>query len=169
MRWSEIRLPTEEGGLGIRGIDQIQSALHAKLMWMVMLDQSLWARIMSSKYYDGYKFVVPSNASPLWRSIVTFEQHLTKNSRWIVGSGNAKFWVDNWLGQALVGPQPVDADLSIKQGLEIIDELKEFIHANLLAQISSVSLDSRKHTLIYMPSDRGRFSTKEFMKAYRRT
>lgn len=104
VRWSSVCSPTNECGLNIRSLDQIQSALHAKLIWMVMLDQSLWASLMRAKYFDGYHFVVPSTASPLWRAVAAHEQTLRHASRWLVGSGDRSFWMDNWLGRYLRVP-----------------------------------------------------------------
>lgn len=39
------------------------------LMWLVMRDDSLWAKFARAKYFDGDLYTTPSTASPLWRSI----------------------------------------------------------------------------------------------------
>lgn len=95
INWSSICCPTAERGFGIRSLEQIKDASHAKLLWMVMVDHSLWARYMRTKYGD----VIMENAagSPLWKAILIHFTTLQSISRWIVGSGERRFWLDNWV------------------------------------------------------------------------
>lgn len=36
-----------------------------------MLDQSLWARVIRAKYFEGSQILVPQTALPLWQSMVS--------------------------------------------------------------------------------------------------
>lgn len=126
-----------EGGLGIRSLDQIQAGLHAKLTWMMLLDHSLWAKIMRAKYFVGNPVVVIHNLS-----FVAFSRFILSysSSRWLVGCGDRSFWHDNWMGQILIGVQPVDANISIAQGIANFDDLKHMIPEQLHVSINSVVL-----------------------------
>lgn len=86
-------------------------------MLMVLLNQSLWARFIRAKYFVGNQLLIPQTASPIWRSMTSHYTELWNSLRWLVGCGDKSFWLDNWVGQILVGPQPVDATLTIAQGL----------------------------------------------------
>ena len=48
--WRNICLPLKEGGLGIRSFDDMQKALHLKLAWKLMHEDSLWTNFFRSKY-----------------------------------------------------------------------------------------------------------------------
>lgn len=112
VNWKRVCAAEEVGGLGIRGLHQIQQSLHAKLMWLVMRDDSLWAKFARAKYFDGDLYTTPSTASPLWRSIADQWPRLLHLTRWIVGDGKISFWGDNWCGEVLYGPLPRDRKLT---------------------------------------------------------
>lgn len=61
-------------------------------------------------------------------------------------------------------PRLVDANLSISQGLNMIGELKEYILEHIQTTISMVLISDLPDLLVFTPSDRGVFSTKEFLK-----
>lgn len=42
-----------------------------------------------------------------------------------------RFWLDNWAGEPLLGPRPIDASLTIAEGWNIIPELWHLILTNL--------------------------------------
>lgn len=63
INWKSVCTPLDEGGLGIRSLNQMQDGLHAKLMWVALLDSSLWARVIRAKYFVGGRPVIPHNAS----------------------------------------------------------------------------------------------------------
>lgn len=117
VKWSKVCLPLSEGGLGIMGMDQVMELLHAKLMWVAMSGDTLWAKFAYPKYFtEG----IPCEANPvfpLWRSLMQHYPQLCRCSRWTVGMGSRCFWVDNWLGEEILGPPTVDATLSIAEGI----------------------------------------------------
>lgn len=63
--------PAFEHGLGIQSLDYIKAGLHANLMWIVLLNQSLWAKVIRAKYFSGRQILVPHTASLLWRMIAS--------------------------------------------------------------------------------------------------
>lgn len=124
--------PVAEGGLGIRSLHQIQAGLLAKLMWLALLDQNLWETFVRAKYFVGNSSVVPHTAK--------------------------SFWLDNWTGQILLGPQPVDANLTIAQGLAIYEDIKNLIRDRNHGEIEQAVLAMETpDKLIYTPSDCGIF------------
>lgn len=72
--WSRIRKPMAEGGLGIRGLSEVQLAMHMKLAWRLMSMDSLWSRFFLVKYARQCHVSLvsrPTNGSRLRRSIVS--------------------------------------------------------------------------------------------------
>lgn len=69
VKWERICLNADAGGLGIRSLSQLQITLHGKLMWLVMKDNSLWAKFAGTKYFVGGICTTPNTSSPIWRSI----------------------------------------------------------------------------------------------------
>lgn len=111
--WENICRPVVKGGLGTQGFKQVRESLHAKLMWTVMWDDFLWASFARCKYYVGNIGTIPSNGSPLWRSIASHWPRLMSLSRWIIGDGSISFWTTNWCGEILEGPLPCDQTLTM--------------------------------------------------------
>lgn len=143
---------------------EIYEALQAKLMWAAMSGNTLWAKYAKSKYLCGDEINDRANASPLWRTLQAFFPILCEQSRWVLGSGEKRFWADNWLGERLVGPLPMDASMTIATGLKIITDLWHLIPVHLHSRIQEISLNSTcPDTLVYAPNDHGRFSTKTFL------
>lgn len=101
--WDQITKPKEEGGLGIRPAKDMNKAFLAKLAWrMLSEDESLWARVLRSKYAsseggaDG--IIHRHNASNAWRGIVEAKPILLTGLRHVAGNGRSiKFWKDVWI------------------------------------------------------------------------
>lgn len=91
VKWEDICLPTEEGGLGIRRLALIQDCLHGKLMWQVLQGTSLWARFAKSKFFCGGSFITKRSNFPIWESIVGHLPRLSRITMWLVGCGNISF------------------------------------------------------------------------------
>lgn len=110
-----------EGSLGIRRIHIIRQCMHVKLLWLAMKGHSLWERYAKAKYSRGNSFIVTGpRVSPLWTSIVAHYSLLNMNTRWILGRGDLSFWGDNWIGTQLIGPQPLDMNITVREGLNIM-------------------------------------------------
>ncbi|KAG7534372.1 Endonuclease/exonuclease/phosphatase superfamily [Arabidopsis thaliana x Arabidopsis arenosa] len=105
MSWKRICRPKGEGGLGIRPAGVMNKALLAKVGWRIIHDrESLWARIMRSKYKVGDQnntswITTKSNWSATWRSVgLGLREVVIPGLRWVVGDGRSiKFWKDKWL------------------------------------------------------------------------
>lgn len=63
VNWRSICIATTEGGLGIRRIEEVKDALQAKLLWLSLTGDLLWARYACSKYFVGEQHVLRAHAS----------------------------------------------------------------------------------------------------------
>lgn len=124
----------------------------------------MWAKFMRAKYLNCEQVLVKATASPLWRDLVQHYDTVRDLSRWIVGSRQRRFWLDNWTGEILQGPLPVDGNLFIAHGLEIISDLWQFIPTRLQNQIvTHVLTPTKPDTLVFTPSPHGKFCIKEYI------
>lgn len=48
--WNNLALPTEEGGIGIRKLEDISDTLAMKRWWRIRSALSLWATYIKNKY-----------------------------------------------------------------------------------------------------------------------
>lgn len=87
--------------------------------------------------------------SPLWRRIACHYHRLLDSTKWLVGKGNIFFRTDNWAGQILRGPLPYD----VRQRREWVPIPGRITGPN-----------SNEDRLIFMFTDSGDFSTKEYCK-----
>lgn len=78
--------------------------------------------------------------TPLWKKLISQPNNLQPLVRWVVGTGDRKFWIDKWPDEVVHVPQPVDTSLTIAHGLQIINELWDFIPLHLHDQIREVSV-----------------------------
>lgn len=163
--WDEVCTPTESGGLGIRSIATIREALHAKSVRFILHGNSLWARYATSKFFKNNAPVVTASDSPIWRRLVGHYPYLLSMTKWLIGKGNIGFWTENWAGEILGGPLPCDIGLTVAQGLQVREDLLEYIPSHLHGVVREPRTDSRKEDrLIFTLLESGNFSTKEYIK-----
>lgn len=48
--WKTLCKPIEEGEIGIRELEDIQTSLHMKYAWKVLTSQDIWASFFHAKY-----------------------------------------------------------------------------------------------------------------------
>lgn len=99
MAWKDMCYPTDEGGLGITSLSDINKALHAKLWWNFRTyTLSLWASYMGNKYCKKLHPVLAKSigVSQAWRSMLKIREKVESFIWWQIKSGNSSFWFDNW-------------------------------------------------------------------------
>ncbi|CAH9059413.1 unnamed protein product [Cuscuta epithymum] len=91
--WSKLCYPTEEGGIGIRHLSDIEKAFSLKLWWKWKVSDSLWANFMRARYPRGLNMVPKVSDSPIWRRICSVDGLATS----ICGENNdgTIFWEPN--------------------------------------------------------------------------
>lgn len=73
VNWRKCCLPTEEGGLGVRGFEDICSAFAYKLWWNLRINQYLWAYFMHGKYVKQKHLLdcqKPTACSSTWSRVM---------------------------------------------------------------------------------------------------
>lgn len=144
-------------------MEQVRNGVHAKLLWLVLEDKFLWPQYARSKYFRDSLPYISSQASPLWNAIVTHYPTLCEQSRWIIGAGEILFRRDNWAGERLEGPQPYDETLTVAQGLQILEELQEYIPTHFITRIKKVQLDiTQPDRLVFTATESGKYNSKAF-------
>nr|XP_027102884.1 uncharacterized protein LOC113724156 [Coffea arabica] len=100
IRWQDLCVPGDEGGLGLRRLEDIHRAFSIKLWWSFRSLASLWATFMRAKYCAQVhpNLVNCNGGSLIWRRMVTVRQFAELHIGWIGRSGGLNFWFDNWLG-----------------------------------------------------------------------
>ena len=106
VKWKVICLSKDKGGLGIRGLLNLNRALLGKWSWRFAIeDSTLWKDIIRLKYgaeKGGWFSHDPERTSgvSLWKEIRKEAAQMRANSDFLVGdSKRVRFWEDAWCGQ----------------------------------------------------------------------
>ena len=96
--WTNICKPVEEGGLGLRNLDDMQKALHMRFAWNLIQGKSLWARFFKEKYVGSspWSLLDTKKGTRFWKMIVKSIPNILNNSKWRIRDGNILFWYDKW-------------------------------------------------------------------------
>ncbi|XP_043694296.1 uncharacterized protein LOC122645006 [Telopea speciosissima] len=106
-KWDLLCRPKSEGGLGIRKLRDVSSALLCKLEWSNKHDNSMVNKFLRARYMDGNGSLKtpssPSSPSSIWPGINKVWSVVQRNERWIIGDGSSiKFWKDYWFGNTSI-------------------------------------------------------------------
>lgn len=176
--WSIICRPMTEGGLGIRSLSQVMTALHAKRCWSIIKGDSVWAHYMVRKYGDPTEpnYSMPNQPSPLWRSMMKIFQKVFDNCTWVVGRGNIPIWGINWCGKILPKPHNFIYTPNIRQVLhspiirtasgENVD-IRNFLPIEARNILNYMVLNGEKDKICWTLNQNGDFSTKSFWDHHR--
>ena len=111
IKWDQVCLPKEKGGLGIKDIDTFNLALLGKWKWNLMQEKGeIWTRVLESKYGGWRSFHEPRRAAQQsvvwWRDLkqtlnISHQGDIIQsNMRWkVVGGDKIRFWEDKWSQQ----------------------------------------------------------------------
>ncbi|GLT62306.1 hypothetical protein SLA2020_349540 [Shorea laevis] len=99
VNWSDVCLPREHGGLGLRTARECNKALIAKLGWQLISgSKKPWCQAFNQKYLHSERFSswkTTSSSSVTWRSILKCRDVLQLGIRWRVSSGmDIQLWSD---------------------------------------------------------------------------
>lgn len=81
VNWATVCKDVKAGGLGIRPLCHLMTALGGKMAWNYLCNESLWAKHARSRFSIGGK------GSYLWRSISPFITSIALDSHWQLGNG----------------------------------------------------------------------------------
>ena len=99
--WETLAYPTNEGGIGVRNLEDICIAFQYKHWWEFRTKTSLWSKFLKAKYCKRANFVAKkydTGDSLVWRYFTRNRQAVESHIRWHINSGSCSFWWDNWLG-----------------------------------------------------------------------
>lgn len=109
--WSKIKHSKENGGLGVRGIKEMNDALLLKWWWRFGSEKgALWRKIICAKYKMNSNLWLPSmdinrHVSVFWKDIIQIESKkpsvfskFKDNISLSIGDGKSiRFWTDEWV------------------------------------------------------------------------
>ncbi|KAK9275845.1 hypothetical protein L1049_023118 [Liquidambar formosana] len=101
LKWSAVCTPKEEGGLGLRRIEDINIAAAMKHIWKIFMQAgSLWVAWVNIYLIKGRSFwslSIPSDCSWTWRKILQIRSKVRPLFKHVIGNGEVTFlWHDNW-------------------------------------------------------------------------
>lgn len=161
VKWQNICMPLEEGGLGVRNLEQTMQALQTKFAWRFVQGQSLWASVMRAKYGHPMKALRQGkkNAhSHTWKMILPWLKYSVKHGKWIIGEGKCYFWKDNWLGQPLWYPSCPQQDITVREALQNPDFIQEHLSGEQQEQANKIFVNQEPDRLVCDLSATGEFS-----------
>uniref|UniRef100_A0A8I7BI37 Reverse transcriptase zinc-binding domain-containing protein n=1 Tax=Hordeum vulgare subsp. vulgare TaxID=112509 RepID=A0A8I7BI37_HORVV len=101
VKWADICVPKDRGGLGILASRRMNVALMLRWVWRILQgDGGLWLQLIKAKYLRGRPLLACSlaNGSQFWKSIQSIKHEIRLGLRISVGDGSGtQFWVDPWL------------------------------------------------------------------------
>lgn len=84
-------LPKDQGGIGFKYFQKLNTALLAKPVWRLIQDpSSYWGATLKSIYYPNFEFwqaSTPRGSSWVWKSLIQGRGLLTNAGRWSIGFG----------------------------------------------------------------------------------
>lgn len=100
-------LPKQLGGLGLRHLDQLNTAFLMKLGWNLLTNpNSLWGQVVQAKYFPNQHLLCTSpkqSNSWGWKSICRTLSLIRESVFFSLGSGeHINFWFSKWLGDTTI-------------------------------------------------------------------
>src|SRR4051812_16813326 len=100
--WAKLEklcFPQNEGGVGIRRIDDVVSAYAMKLWWRFRQNNNLWSNYMHDKFcaiLHPIDCKIKPGISNLWKRLLEAREKTEPNILWLVGKGNIYAFKDRW-------------------------------------------------------------------------
>jgi len=111
IKWDDICVPKEDGGLGVRRLSEFNVSLLGKWCWRLLVDkEGLWYQVLKARYgEEGGRVREAGRHSSLWWRMVCKVRGGARegegnwfegNVRRQVGDGiGTLFWFDHWIGE----------------------------------------------------------------------
>uniref|UniRef100_A0A2N9EXA1 Reverse transcriptase zinc-binding domain-containing protein n=1 Tax=Fagus sylvatica TaxID=28930 RepID=A0A2N9EXA1_FAGSY len=99
--WEQVCLPKQEGGLGLKRVEDWNRAAVMKHIWNLFTQAgSLWVAWVSSELLKGRSFwivKIPQDCSWGWRKLLKLRSEARRLLSFVVGDGSNIFlWHDSW-------------------------------------------------------------------------
>lgn len=182
--WDKLCCPKSQGGLGFKKANEVNSALLAKLAWMVISGkQTICMEVLRTKYKvsNSWLSVEPRKASsPTWRAIEAAKKLVVKGACFMSGDGmSIDVWTDPWVPSIdNFKPHPrveeynqiaIKASDLIDQPTRtwirsLVNEIFTSDDANAILTIP-IPFTPKQDRLIWLPNSKGRFSINLFTRS----
>lgn len=170
--WNNLCLPKDEGGAGVRKMEDIIDTLNIKRWWRFRTHPSLWANLLKNKYckraHPVNKKSNPSN-SHIWRNMLKIRDKAEENIRWEIQKGNYTFWWDNWTGKGALAnilqgsgrSSKVQVKYFIINGEWNIVKLNNVLPVHIMDSVAQLDIGDQNEDdfPVWTTSNDGRFSS----------
>nr|XP_004252203.1 uncharacterized protein LOC101264798 [Solanum lycopersicum] len=102
--WKNLSYPYEEGGIGMRNLQDVCKSFQFKQWWIFINKQTLWGDFLKDKYCQRSNPVSEkwdTGESLNWKHMLATRQQMEQHIQWRLQARNCSFLWDNWLG---IGP-----------------------------------------------------------------
>lgn len=102
--WDNLSFPYDEGGIGVKRLEDVCLALQYKQWSIFRSKRTLWGEFLKAKYCQRAHPVIKkwdTGQSLTWKHMTINKSDAETNIQWSINSGTCRFWWDDWLG---VGP-----------------------------------------------------------------
>lgn len=112
MSWESITLPTSEGGLGIKRLEDWNKSLILHHLWQVIqpLPLSFWASWIHSNVIKNKNFWtinIPNDCSWIWKKVLKLRPLDREFIIYKIGNGaSTSLWFDPWLNRTPIAMHP---------------------------------------------------------------
>ncbi|KAH0729968.1 hypothetical protein KY289_001156 [Solanum tuberosum] len=99
--WETLSLPCDEGGIGVRQLEDVCTSLQYKQWWIFRTKNSLWGQFLKAKYCQKANPVaknLDTGQSLVWNYLMRNKKTVEEQITWKIHSGNCSFWWDDWTG-----------------------------------------------------------------------
>ncbi|XP_026417176.1 uncharacterized protein LOC113312657 [Papaver somniferum] len=176
LKWNKVCTPLEEGGLGIRRLEDFNRALLMKFLWKMLQSKEEWALFFLAKYTDkNGSWITYYKKSSIWPEIKWIIPSFKSLTRWTVGDGSQiYFWYDKWIfedslsnmfpNHSLITQYPnlKVSSLIMNGQWRIPDDLLQFFQIEQLPVIGTGA-----DTLVWSSNHTGMFSVADAVKNIR--
>ncbi|KAH0708748.1 hypothetical protein KY284_010175 [Solanum tuberosum] len=104
--WDKMNYTTDEGGLGLRRLQDVSESLNMKRWyWKFRTTYSLWSKFLNAKYCRFIspiaKLIMPTQ-SLIWKKMLRSRDRMEERILWKINGGNINLWWDNWTNMGAV-------------------------------------------------------------------
>ncbi|KAF3787886.1 putative ribonuclease H protein [Nymphaea thermarum] len=139
VKWDRMCMSVEEGGVGIRRLEEVNRAMLASRCCRLLTSGDPWANLLKEKYlrfHSLWTFKRATNQSWGWKGLRWGWTWIQDKVEWRLGNGECvRFWTDRWSRQILLTRD--DGRGHGLHGKELIISVREFTSASQ----GSLSLD----------------------------
>lgn len=175
--WKEVCKGKEQGGLGMYTLKEMNLAFGAKLWWQFRKQDSLWSKVLSTKYCkNSHPTLIEEKLqdSTIWRRITRVSHMVEPYLRWKINSGSCNPVLDHWLYSGRIQDEQVLERLITSQIKDFTNnnqwnthQLEQILEPEIVNEITSISLSNKEDEVGWTWNNGKEFTTKSFINMMR--